>query len=783
MKQTAKWLALVALLSLPLQVVRAENYAFLVGASDYQRLPADCAEGGGGCDLRGPKNDISAMWDVLVANGFPKGNMIVLADHLQESALKTDITATALPTRKQIMTRLKALAQKVERGDFVYIHFSGHGAMQPDQNGDETDGLDEVFLPIDIGKWDEETQAVKNAIVDDELAVFLKVMTVKGVKVFAVFDQCNAGTVTRGVHDKDLRQRALSFSALGIPQARIDEAQNKARARQRPRGPGKGEEGDKPAINNLFSEAPDIVSFYAVHPGEAAREQRLPEGTMNKNDAYISGAFSFSIAKALGSSTPKSYLDLTQSIRHTYSNLNYKETPLFEGDLNQLVFGRGRVPRKLKASFDEETLRLDSGLLHGISKGSEVALYEIVKGVKAQGGDKKAADRKGDLLGRAKVIEVGALDAVLGASSRAGGQVTDFDELHDQMFVEVVSQALSLELSVALPSKASLDKSPHKKILAVVLDKLQNLSVDSRAGVVIKWVEAGKKSTLRLVPDGDSLRLESGASEPGGKYPRSPVVPLSGRNDAGKLAAQVSAALQKLGKSRNIMRLADLLGANSNLSDALDIRAFVYREASPLRPFTADQPDNRKCEQYDQAKFLKSKVAVAAGATINAGHCVVVIFELRNKSRNTIDVTGLYMDRAGGIILLYGDGRINPVRLEPGRGMGGKPPAYLVVRTVTWNLKENSPATIGLEHAAFISVEHKKDEVPKATSDFSKLVQDSLPVRSRRRSAGATDNSLLEQINKIAFPQGQTRGGLSPTNKRAEIRLFPVQVRGSERRK
>ena len=234
MKRMKIFLLAAMLLSLPLQTARAENYAFLVGASDYQRLPTDCVEGGAGCDLLGPKNDISAMWNVLVANGFARGNMIVLADHLQQSALKTAISANGLPTCKAFRTRLKALAQKVERGDFVYMHFSGHGAMQPDQNGDETDGLDETFLPIDIGKWDEETQAVKNAIVDDELAVFIKIMTGKGVKVFAVFDQCNAGTVTRGAHDKDLRQRALSFSALGIPQAQI----GRASCRERVSSPG-----------------------------------------------------------------------------------------------------------------------------------------------------------------------------------------------------------------------------------------------------------------------------------------------------------------------------------------------------------------------------------------------------------------------------------------------------------------------------------------------------------------------------------------------------------------
>ena len=55
---------------------------------------------------------------------------------------------------------LADLAGKVQRDDFVYLHLSGHGAQQPQaKTGNETDGLDEIFLPNDIGKWVNRTRA------------------------------------------------------------------------------------------------------------------------------------------------------------------------------------------------------------------------------------------------------------------------------------------------------------------------------------------------------------------------------------------------------------------------------------------------------------------------------------------------------------------------------------------------------------------------------------------------------------------------------------------------
>ena len=82
--------------------------------------------------------------------------------------------------------------------DFVYLHFSGHGSQAPALNDEtELDGLDELFLPVDIGPWNDTVGAVENALLDDEIGEMIGAIRAKGATVWAVFDSCHSGTATR----------------------------------------------------------------------------------------------------------------------------------------------------------------------------------------------------------------------------------------------------------------------------------------------------------------------------------------------------------------------------------------------------------------------------------------------------------------------------------------------------------------------------------------------------------------------------------------------------------
>jgi len=143
-------------------MAQASSYALLVGVSDY-------SDGIGIPALNGPRNDVSLLRLALSARADFEVN--VLADGVEDAAR---------PTRAAILGALDDLAGRVAPGDFVYIHLSGHGTQQPDDNGDESYGLDEVFLPAYTGRATSGSREIPNAIRDEELGAKVAALRARG---------------------------------------------------------------------------------------------------------------------------------------------------------------------------------------------------------------------------------------------------------------------------------------------------------------------------------------------------------------------------------------------------------------------------------------------------------------------------------------------------------------------------------------------------------------------------------------------------------------------------
>ena len=186
LKPLTKLLAIIGLMMGTLPSMAAEKYAVLVGVSKYPHLKSHL-------QLEGPVNDVVLMRQVLREKGFADDHIQVLAEGDQ----------TRLPTRNNILTTLTRLTEQVQADDFVFLYFSGHGSQQPIASAAnkhrEPDGLDELFLPRDIGYWQDDVGVVENAIVDDELNTVITTLRDKGAFTWAVFDSCHSGTMTRGV--------------------------------------------------------------------------------------------------------------------------------------------------------------------------------------------------------------------------------------------------------------------------------------------------------------------------------------------------------------------------------------------------------------------------------------------------------------------------------------------------------------------------------------------------------------------------------------------------------
>jgi hypothetical protein len=147
--------------------------ALMVGINEYESVN----------QLSGCVNDIiDTKAQVLAKEGFDPANTVTLLD---EQA-----------TRANILAALEKLVADTKPGDFLYFHYSGHGAQIPDTNGDEKeDGQDEIICPVNCHF---EGDAIVDSIVDDEIqSLFGKLPA--GAGLFMVSDSCHSGSIDQGM--------------------------------------------------------------------------------------------------------------------------------------------------------------------------------------------------------------------------------------------------------------------------------------------------------------------------------------------------------------------------------------------------------------------------------------------------------------------------------------------------------------------------------------------------------------------------------------------------------
>lgn len=297
----------------------AERHALLIGVSRYPSLSADM-------QLEGPANDVRLIRRLLLESGFQPQNIRVLAEGED---------ADSPPTRPAILAALQNLSDEVRRGDFVYLHFSGHGSQQPALRtrgkNVEPDGLDEIFLPQDIGHWDGTIGQVHNAIVDDEFNVLLSRLRNRGATVWAVFDSCHSGTLTRGRAKAAMRIRSVHGSILGVPTGRnLKRWQAGIGARER-----LADATQQLRPEPLRADAGGLVAFFAVRSDEETPEVRFQDGRFY-------GLFTYTLSQVLVDQPNATYRQVAERMLSRYAAKKWHYNPLFEGGelLDTPIFGR-----------------------------------------------------------------------------------------------------------------------------------------------------------------------------------------------------------------------------------------------------------------------------------------------------------------------------------------------------------------------------------------------------------------------------------------------------------
>ena len=318
----ARHILLIIICSMAWQpCIGSESHALLIAISDYNGTEFQ--------SLDGPVNDVALMRQVLVRRfGIPES-------HIREISNEE-------ASHSGLQREFSDLAERIESGDKVYVHYSGHGSYTGDLNGDERSGRDQTWVShgsrnpartsasSDIDSYD---------VLDDEIHGWLSKILEKTRELVFVSDSCHSASVTRGDAPK---VRGTSPDPRPHPL------------------------GAKPARGKAHN---------AILIGSARDSQSAAE--FLADDGLHYGIFSWYWAEALEAAGPgDSWHDIfEQAAARVRLVRGESQRPQMEGDRRRLVFGgdakeRQRAVPVTRVHAQGSKVWLDSGSLAGMTAGS-----------------------------------------------------------------------------------------------------------------------------------------------------------------------------------------------------------------------------------------------------------------------------------------------------------------------------------------------------------------------------------------------------------------------------
>ncbi len=672
-----------------------KRYALIVGVSEYPSLE--------GRDLYGPANDARLVAEILSNWGFEQDNIRIVAD---------GVDGAELPTRAAILEAMEELVDAVRDGDFVYLHFSGHGSRQPvvtrgDGASEEADNFDEIFLPRDIGYWDDGTEAVENAIVDDEINFFVTSLRNNGAFVWIVFDSCHSGDMTRSIEPDGELDREIDFMELVRPAERdvAREALEEAEAGQvRSRGSREAEHsfsGDDAALDD---DAAGYVAFFAAQTTETTPEMRLPRGVRPRQ---AHGMFTFTLMNLVQTNPGLTYRQLGDQLMREYEAMHRtRPTPLFVGSsLDAAVFGaeEGELVEQYRVDVDGGEISIPAGSLHNVTSGTVLAV------VPHPGAETEEA------IGYVEITSAQLSDSRAAPVRFDGLDALDADAIPDAAYVRPVQRPISLTMAIALPEDEAAARSIRDAVAADE-DGLQNM---------IEWVGSRDPADLRLLARDDAVWL----LPPSGQLCTRDILR---EGDDTACATEADLTPSVAGPSDgNARALLDSLRAVARATNLMSVARATASGGAAVVVLVME------VRREGEAEF--EGVSGGVRPVLRPGD--YVRFRIENRSDQSQDVTVLFLDSRWGITTYYPQRIGAPNRMEAGgsqyigNAVGGFP--------VT-------ASTTGLERMLLIAVPARGGNM----TDFSRLAQPTLSA-TRALGSGSDLDNLLDQAG---FRGGRTRG-------------------------
>jgi len=277
------------------------------------------------------------------------------------------------PTKANIVAAFQDLTDRAQKGDQVYIHYSGHGGraitLFPKVKGD--DGLDESLVPTDYGQIENLNKPEDRYVRDLELAALLQNMVDKKLIVTIVLDSCHSGgasrsageradtgTAVRGSDKVDTVPRTPS-TLVASPQTLMAGWQNQTRGTR-----------SAQLASGWLPNPEGYTLLSACRALELATEYTLPTG---KRHGYLSYWLWETLQKPM-----LNWEMVHQQVAARVYGLNRSQTPQLQGVGERAVFGGAALALPAGVNVLEvsnERLRLNVGQAGGVGVGAQFFVY------------------------------------------------------------------------------------------------------------------------------------------------------------------------------------------------------------------------------------------------------------------------------------------------------------------------------------------------------------------------------------------------------------------------
>lgn len=278
----------------PIRAQEPDQWAVVIGINDY--LVFDGIENG---DLRGAEHDALLIERALITRfSVPESNILTL---LSRDATKSAIEAAVT----------EWLPERVRPQDRVFFYFAGHGAQSMDDDGDESDGLDETISPADV-----ELYTSSKDIRDDELRGWLAALRTSDIIV--ILDSCHSGTATRAAVGY-VRTRSLPGRGLIPSEPQVRSVGSEDRATQ------------------TMTDGVGVIEIAAAAPGQYA----VDVGFRNERGEhqFYGGAFTtFFVAELEKASPDATFEEVFQSTFHAMKASRFEQDPQISGPVTRALF-------------------------------------------------------------------------------------------------------------------------------------------------------------------------------------------------------------------------------------------------------------------------------------------------------------------------------------------------------------------------------------------------------------------------------------------------------------